>query len=80
MAKNRSVLDVIQQILPCIPEEEEGIRKELIHYMENLWNQAPEVVTEVYYWGPLYLIINKYIKNTDTKWKEDVINIYMDKV
>jgi hypothetical protein len=79
-SKNRSVLDVIQQILPYIPEEETDFINELTKYMNKLWMQPPEVLAEAYYWTPLYFIINKYIKDTDVLWKEKVINIYTAKV
>jgi hypothetical protein len=78
MKERRNVVEVIRKLLSVIPEEEMELSNALEEYRKTLWNQAPEMLTDSYNWTPLQQILQTYITDLDTPWKEYVVKIFND--
>jgi hypothetical protein len=72
MPSYRSVVDVISQLIPLIPTEEEALILELEKYSNTLWNIAPELLSTRAYWVPLSQILSTHILDIDVEWKREV--------
>jgi hypothetical protein len=78
MKESRNVVEVIRKLLTVIPEEETDLSNALEEYKKSLWNQAPEMLKDSYNWTPLQQILQTYITDLDTPWKEYVVKIFND--
>ena len=67
----RSVENVIQQLLTVIPEKEEILIIELKKFKESCWNKAPEIVFKL-----LGNILNNNIENINEVWKVKILKIF----
>jgi hypothetical protein len=74
--EDRSVVDIIVQLLKIIPDNEEKLIKEIKEYSDTLWNQAPELLTRGHCWVPLQQIMNDNITEIDTDWKKKTFMLF----
>ena len=74
--ENRSVVDIIDELLKIIPDNEEKLIKEIKEYQETLWNQAPELLKRGHCWIPLQHIMNNNITEIDTDWKKKTVMLF----
>ena len=77
---NRSIVEVIRQLLTVIPMEDTVLSSALEEYSISLWNQAPEALRMSYNWVPVQNILNTYITEIDTPWKEYALKIFNNEV
>ena len=62
---SRSIDLVIARILEVIPEEEIVLRTEITNYTQNLWNVAPELLSNGEYYLCVQRILSTYIGKID---------------
>ena len=74
----RSVGVVIDKLLESIPEEESGLRADIINYGQSLWNVAPEMLSRGEYYIPLQRILATSVGPIDKSWKKRVQQIFND--
>jgi len=73
--ENRSVVDIIDELLKIIPDNEEKLIKKIKEYSDTLWNQAPEL-KRGHCWIPLQQIMNNNIIEIDTDWKKKTVMLF----
>lgn len=73
---NRCVITVMNSILLVIPTNESTLRNDIECYMSSLWIQSPEARKTKYCWDPLHVILNNNIKQIDTQWKIQLLQIF----
>lgn len=74
MATNEPVdiLDFIPVLLEIIPEDQDSLRKTLIKYKGDKWNQAPELRVGIL-WEDVKKILEKHVLPIDTDWKTKLV-------
>lgn len=74
MATNKPVdiLDFIPDLLEIIPEDQDSLRKALIKYKDEKWNQAPELRVGLL-WIEVANILENHVQPIDTDWKKTLV-------
>lgn len=74
----RNAAVVACQVFQQIPDTENEFKTELMTFVKgDLAYRAPELLIHSNIWISFEKIINKYIKETDTPWKKNCIDVYM---
>ena len=68
----RKVNDIAKQILEIMPESEIYAREQIKKFIEGLWNQAPEMLTDAYNWNKFISLLNLVINSEPTEWKNQI--------
>jgi hypothetical protein len=72
---SRSVIDVVNQILPIIPDTEYALKRAIKKYSDSQFNKAPEVLRGSICWIPFVNILNSHITIFDEEWKIQIRNM-----
>jgi hypothetical protein len=74
MATNQPVdiLEFIPVLLEIIPEDQESLRKALIKYKGEKWNQAPELRVGLL-WIEVKNILENHVQPIDADWKTKLV-------
>jgi len=75
----RSVANIIERIIPVIPDNEKNVREDIKKFYETLWNKAPEILKSKELWLELHYILVKNVTELETPWKKEIIDIYTGK-
>lgn len=65
----RSVIDVITQILPIIPDKEKELKQKIQKYKASQSHRAPEVLIGSICLVPFIDMLNSHITEFDEEWK-----------
>ena len=77
---NRKITDVIHQLLQIIPKKETKLINELNEYQNNnLWNVAPELLSNGIYFIEVGNILNSNICGIDCDWKKELLKVFNNK-
>lgn len=74
----RCIVTVIDRLLTIIPVSETTLINELTSYKDQLWNQAPELLSSAQFWIPVGQILVRNIPVFDEPWKKEVLNVFND--
>jgi hypothetical protein len=66
------VLHFIPVLLEIIPEDQDSLRKALIKYNGEKWNQAPELRVGLL-WIEVKNILENYVQPIDADWKKKLV-------
>jgi hypothetical protein len=73
---SRDVSLIIAEIINLIPNTEEKLLNEIIHYFDsNLAYKPPELRKSKYCWYPFIKILNRNIPNIETEWQNKILVI-----
>lgn len=74
----RSVVAIINKLLEVIPSTETELVKAITDYRDSLWNIAPELLSDGYYWKPLARILGTYVNSLNEPWQQQLQKIFND--
>lgn len=76
----RNIYDVVDRMIPLIPEDEGALLFELRSLRQSALYAAPESARM--WWTEFHRVINEYLPPPGsqlTEWQTSVVNIFMDK-
>jgi hypothetical protein len=74
----RLVTAIIPKLLEVIPSTETTLIAAISKYNNSLWNVAPELLSDGYYWQPLGRILGTYVHSLDEPWQQQLQKIFND--
>jgi len=66
------ILHFIHVLLEIIPEDQDSLRKALIKYKDEKWNQAPELRVGLL-WIEVKNILENHVQPIDADWKKKLV-------